>query len=126
MKPQTLPKAIIPRLLLFYILGLTLRHYIVGDYFYWTYVVLGLLLLSFFILHFLSPSTKGILIYVLCFLFGFQRMTYLNNSLPPIPENGYVIQIMEPPISKKNSYKSIAKVIFQKVDSTHWKNVNYT
>ncbi|MFN3587737.1 MAG: ComEC/Rec2 family competence protein [Spirosomataceae bacterium] len=126
MKSQTLPKAIIPRLLLFYILGLSLRHYIVSDYFYWPYVSFGLLFVSFFILHVLSPPIKGILICSLCFLFGFERTTYLNNSLPPIPENGYVVQIIEPPISKQNSYKSIAKVILQKVDSTNWENVNYT
>lgn len=125
MKSQSSPKAIIPRLLLSYTLGLSVRFFLTDVPSLWGYLALGLLLSSFFFIHFLSSSGKGLLICTLCFVFGTQRILYLNNAPPTVPENGYVIQIVEPPVSKANSFKSVAKVILQKIDSSQWKYANY-
>ncbi|MFN3784953.1 MAG: ComEC/Rec2 family competence protein [Spirosomataceae bacterium] len=125
MKSQNTPKAVIPRLLLYYILGLSLRLFLKDTNIWLSYCTLGFVFVTFFIIRFLPSLSKGIWISILFFLFGLQRISHTKNTLPPIPENGYVIQIIEPPVSKQNSYKSVAKVLLERVDSSHWKNVDY-
>ncbi len=125
MKLQNSPKAVIARLLFCYVLGLSLRLLLKDTTIWLCYFTLCLAFISFFTIQFLSPLKKGVLLSILFFLFGLQRISLTKDNLSPIPESGYVIQVVEPPISKQNSYKSVVKVLLERIDSTHWKKVDY-